>query len=160
MQPYEPLSRLDDELSADAAKAALKLCLRFFAAGTVDEFEAVLREINAIWEQQLGLIDPLEHLYQILAAESETRLTVLDSIEQWQQAEGGQGQAVSIEPLRWRVTLKTHEHPREYAEVDAEWDADNLDELTILIVPSHQGEPVRFTTNYDRLLRFRRHKRE
>lgn len=149
MEPYDPIDRLDEEVGPQAAIAVLKRCLRFFAAGTTDDFASLSEEMVSLYQRDPHPLDPLHHLYRMINEQAKTRLSILDAVEQWGRGDRAQAQATSIEPSCWRVTLKA-ENPRRYIEVDAEWNpGPEMDELIVDISPTDSDETVEFEVDWE-----------
>ena len=82
MEPYDPIDRLDEEVGPQAAITALKRCLRFFAAGTADDFASLIEEMVSLYQRDPHPLDPLDHLYRMINEQAKTRLSILDAVEQ------------------------------------------------------------------------------
>lgn len=118
MDPYNPIARIREEADPQAVTTALELCLQFFMASTIEDFRSIILRISTMQKQMQDPIDPLEFLYRTLSSESYERILFLKVAELWGEGKF-QAQAIDIEPIRWRVSLKNGE---DYIEVEAEKD--------------------------------------
>ncbi|MCI0399154.1 MAG: hypothetical protein L0322_30055 [Chloroflexi bacterium] len=135
MGPYDPVERIQEEVTAGEAKEALALCLRFFAATNEQEFITIFNEILARLGREPQLIDPLEFLYYTLAERSQAKIILLNAATEWAKKRDPQARAVDIEPLNWLVTVKTDNG---YEEVLAKREAPENDARIVMIMTAEE----------------------
>jgi hypothetical protein len=109
MEPYDPISRAPNEVDADTANNALILCLRFFSATFPEEFKAVLTQANELQQSKPQPIDPLDFLYRQLVDHALQRVLLFNAAMKWAIESNIQSEAIDIEPIEWKVTLKNAE---------------------------------------------------